>query len=255
MDAISFEEFVGAIAPLEEAAPAREPDATFAVIRSGVDRLVALPEVTAESLTALITEHPEWIRVLALAVGLSQEQLKTLMRYGFKTTSFAKVARSEPRRLINALVDRGLLGTIEAERHREYSYADILVERYASRARAGRAIGRGRRLEDAVQAVVDELGLPYEMRGRFIGRGDMDAPCDLAIPATGRDAEIVIAIKGFGSTGSKLTDAVREVEQMAAVRRPRQYVYAVFDGAGWLNRQNDLRKVHRLWEQRSIDGL
>jgi hypothetical protein len=48
---------------------------------------------------------------------------------------------------------------------------------------------------------------------------------------------------------------VREVEQMAAVRHPRQYVYAVFDGTGWLNRQNDLRKVHRLWEERYIDGL
>src|SRR5205823_1424695 len=77
----------------------------------------------------------------------------------------------------------------------------------------------------------------------------------LAIPESGAGALIVCAIKGFDSTGSKLTDAVREVESMAAVRDARQFVHAVVDGIGWLSRQADLRRIHTLWTDRDINGL
>ena len=45
--------------------------------------------------------------------------------------------------------------------------------------------------DDAVEAVVNRVGLVHEMRGRFVGRDGRDAPCDLAIPAGGADAAIV----------------------------------------------------------------
>ncbi len=91
-------------------------------------------------------------------------------------------------------------------------------------------------------------------RTRFTGRNDRSAPCDLVIPnASG--AEIVVAAKGFDSTGSKLTDAVREIEEMAEVRTPRQFVLAVIDGIGWKNRASDLRKIHNLWVTHQIDGM
>src|SRR5262249_54209551 len=125
----------------------------------------------------------------------------------------------------------------------------------ASRRSARRAIARGRKLEDDVEAVVTALGLPYRLRTRFVGRGGRTAPCDLAIPTDGEEAVIVCAVKGFNSTGSKLTDAMREIEEMAEVRGPRQFVYAVVDGIGWLGRQSDLRKIHALAAHRSIDGL
>jgi len=41
-----------------------------------------------------------------------------------------------------------------------------------------------------------------------------------------------VAAKGFDSTGSKLTDAVREIEEMADVRQARQFIMAVIDGRG-----------------------
>ena len=62
-------------------------------------------------------------------------------------------------------------------------------------------------------------------------------------------------MKGFNSTGSKLSDAVREILEMADVRLPSQYVYVVIDGIGWKNRQADLRRIFELWENRTIDGL
>jgi len=65
----------------------------------------------------------------------------------------------------------------------------------------------------------------------------------------------VVAAKGFDSTGSKLTDAVREVEEMAAKRRPSQYVMAAIDGIGWKNRLKDLRRIYDLRVANEIDGL
>jgi hypothetical protein len=62
-------------------------------------------------------------------------------------------------------------------------------------------------------------------------------------------------MKCYNSTGSKLTDAVREIEEMADVRLPRQYVYAVIDGIGWRNRQADLHRIYELYQSDKIDGL
>lgn len=42
---------------------------------------------------------------------------------------------------------------------------------------------------------------------------------------------------------------------MAAVRKPRQFIFAIVDGQGWVRRQNDLRKIHGLWSADRIDGL
>jgi hypothetical protein len=71
----------------------------------------------------------------------------------------------------------------------------------------------------------------------------------------GDHAEIVVAAKGFDSTGSKLTDAVREIEEMADVRLPRQYVMAVIDGIGWKSRRADLKRIYALWARDQINGM
>jgi hypothetical protein len=69
------------------------------------------------------------------------------------------------------------------------------------------------------------------------------------------EPEIVVVAKGFDSTGSKLTDAVREIEEIAEVRLPRQYVMAVIDGIAWKSRMADLRRIYALWETHRIDGM
>jgi hypothetical protein len=181
--------------------------------------------------------------------------LKNEMRHGLGTSGWIRIARERPRELVE-FFDRefNLIATLAAQRARSFTFGDVLAARAESRASAGRAIGRGRSLEDALQAVVEELELQYELRTRFTGRNAQTAPCDVAIPSAA-EALIVCAAKLFDSTGSKLTDAVREIEEMADVREPRQYVYAVVDGIGWLSRRADLFRIHNLWEQRRIDGL
>lgn len=229
-------------------------DPTLETILEGGERLEALPAVDCNSLTGLVRENPEWIRVLGLAVGLSQEQLQVNLHQWLGTRSY-RIAAKQADVVVSALDALGLVERITAERARTYGYRDILLARYGSRATAGRAIGRGRALEDIAEAVVTDLRLPHVMRTRFVGQGNRTAPCDLAIPEGGAGALIVVGIKGFNSTGSKLTDARREIEEMAAIRLPRQYVLAVVDGLGWLGRQADLRRICDLLEDHHLDGL
>ncbi len=219
--------------------------------------LANLQSVTCESLAEVVRSHRKWVPLLALCVGLTQEQLKNQLRHRFGTSAWQKLAAARPLELISFLDEQfGLVGAVEEQRRRTWSFAEVLKERLRwSRRRGSRSNVSGRAVEDAVEIVLKRLRVPYATRTRFEGRGHQTAPCDFAIPEGGSGAMLVVAAKGFDATGSKLTDAVREVEQMAQARTPRQFVFAVIDGIGWLNRQSDLR---RLWDMRArqeIDGL
>jgi hypothetical protein len=252
-DPASFEEYLGQIGTL---GGVRGVDPVLrAMVDAAVEAMTAGP-IDRERLADLIRVHPHWVRVLGLTVGLSKEGLKGALTAGFGTAGWIKLGRDRSADVVAYFDDTfGLVARLQEEAGRDWTFADVLVERAASSSRAGGAIDRGRTLENVVESVVAELGLPYSMRGSFLGRADTEVPCDLAIPTDGRGAQIVVAIKGFDSTGSKLTDAVREVQQAADWRLPSQYVFAVVDGAGWLRRQADLRRIHSLWARKSIDGL
>lgn len=214
-----------------------------------------IPVVDRATLALLIARNPDLVPILGSVCGLSQEGLRRSLQYGIGTAGWIKAAQERPEELIGYLDDEfGLVGRVEAERNRDWSYADVLLERSGARRSAGRAIGRGRSLEDDVEAVIKDLRLPYELRGRFVGARGVTAPADLAVP-TMADAGIVTAMKGFDSTGSKLTDAVTEVDSMAKARRPDQFIFAVVDGIGWLGRKGDLRRLWQLWDSGAISGL
>jgi hypothetical protein len=218
--------------------------------------LQGLQTVDRAALAALIHKNPERARVLGLVVDLSNELLKNKLRHRLGTSSPEKLARTNPLGLITMLDEEfHLVDEVEAQRTKQFSFVDILLERAASRSRAARAIRRGRALEDAVEAVVKDLGLPSKPRTTFIGRDGLVGPCDLAIPTGGAGALIVVAIKAFDATGSKLTDARREIREMAQNRDAKQFAFAVVDGIGWLGRLSDLRKIHELLVKKSIHGL
>jgi hypothetical protein len=253
--AVSFPDFVSSLADLGRMA--REDAEMKASIGEIVGQLQAEPELSRDTLTAFVNRRPASVPVLATCVGLTQEQLKNQLRHRLGTVSWSSLARKDPAALIEMLdQDFGLVSLLAGQLRKEWSFADVLLERYLwSRRGAASAVGQGRSVEDEVETVVRELGLALQPRTRFVGRGGSSAPCDLAIPSGGELSQIVIAMKGFNSTGSKLTDAVREIVEMADVRLPNQYVYAVVDGIGWKSRQADLKRIHDLWERRSIDGL
>ncbi|MBO9049171.1 hypothetical protein [Curtobacterium flaccumfaciens] len=224
-------------------------------IRMATRSLAGLGNVDESTIVAWVATHPNLVPVLGLVVGLSQERLKNVLKDGFGTSGWTTLAREKPVELVrwfDASFD--LLRLLTVQRNKTYEFADVLVARAGTRVTATQAGKSGRKVEDELEAIARDLGLPYSTRTRFIGRNGQDAPCDLVIPGNG-DAQIVVAAKGFDSTGSKLSDAVREIQEMANVRRPTQFVLAVIDGIGWKSRVSDLRKIHALWSTGDIDGM
>ena len=219
-------------------------------------RLLALSHVDRESLSSIICANPALVPILATFVNLTQEQLKNQLRFALGSSSWIAKAKVDPLSIITFLDEQfDLVAHVDNQLRRSWSLDDVLVERYLwSRGQAASSVTRGRRVEDEVENVVKGLELPYETRTRFAGRNARTAPCDIAIPSA-REAAIVGCAKGFNSTGSKLTDAVREVQEMAEIRLPRQFTFALIDGIGWHNRIADLKRIHDLWLTDAIDGL
>ena len=147
--------------------------------------------------------------MLGLAVGLSRERLRNALRHRFGTTGWVTLARERADDLITMLDEQyDLVRLVAEQRDKIYNFGDLLAARAGSRATAVRAGAAGRRVEDEIQVVAERLGLPYALRTRFAGRNGRTAACDLVIPDA-KAAVIAVAAKGFDSTGSKLTDAVR----------------------------------------------
>jgi hypothetical protein len=224
-------------------------------IREAVESLAAGTATDTTSLSAWAGEHPDWVSVLGLVVGLGQEKLKNALRDKFDTSGYVTLARTRPADLITMLdEDFDLLRMLRVQLDRTYGFADILIARAGPRAAAFGGQASGRKVEDEISAIAEDLGLSHVDRSRYTGRNNRTAPADLIVP-NADNALIVVAAKGFDSTGSKLTDAVREIEEMAEVRLPTQFVFAVIDGIGWKSRQADLKKIHSLWVSKQIDGM
>lgn len=253
---VLFDQFVASLSNL--ATPAREDPHMQAHVAGLVAELRKIGPPTRESLERFVAEQPDSVPLLASCVGLTQEQLKNQLSHRLGSAGWTTLARSRARELIELLDGEfQLVSRLTEQLQRQWSFEDVLLERYLwSRRTARRAVGQGRSVEDAVEEMVRTLGIAYRLRTQFKGR-NATAPCDLAIPDGGDAAQIVVAMKGYNSTGSKLSDAVREVEAMAAARKPSQYVFAIVDGIGWRNRKADLRRLYALVDQdrREIDGL
>ncbi|GAC70584.1 hypothetical protein [Gordonia soli] len=254
-DIPDFDEYLNSLGRLTSHV---DPTASTPEAESIVLATASLGELLDTDLTGLAAwarDHPADVPVLGLAVGLSQEKLKNALRDRFDTSGWHSIARSQPVELVTWLdAEFDLVRMLRAQLDRTYSFADILVARAGSRVTATRAGASGRRVEDEIEAIARDLDLDYVTRSRFTGRNGRTAPADLIVGPPD-SADIVVAAKGFDSTGSKLTDAVREIEEMAEVRLPKQLVLAVIDGIGWKSRRADLRRIHQLWVDRQIDGM
>lgn len=255
MTAPAFDDYLKSLSAVDPD-PARADPEILALCVSVATAVAALDEVDRSGVAGLVTKKPDTARVLATIVGLSQERFKTWLTARFGTAGWKKLGATRARDLVDALDEEfALLDLLIEQSAREWTWADVLARGMAPLHRAGSAVKQGRKLEDQVEVVIERVGLDFEPRTSFAGRSGDVAPSDFAIPAGGGDAVIAVAVKGFESTGSKLTDARREIEEMAKIRTPRQYIFAIVDGQGWIRRQNDLRRIHGLWAAQEIDGL
>lgn len=250
----SFEDYLASLSPFVPRGAGTEPEA-LALCARATASIVGLGDLDRAKLAAVVEADPRIAPVLAAVVGLSQERFKTWLQGHFGTAGWVTLGRRRSADLVEALdADFALVALLDAQSARTWTWADVLARIMAPRQHAGGWVQQGRELEDAVEEKVKGLGVDYVPRTRFTGKADQTAPADFAIP-NGKDALIAVAVKGFDSTGSKLSDATREIEQMVEVKTARQFIFAVVDGQGWMRRQGDLRRIHELWERSVIDGL
>lgn len=252
---VSFDEFLASMSKLSNDVDPTLETAHTAKIKDASRQLVELGSVTIESLTTWVKEHPKSAFVLGLALGMSQERLKNTMKRLSGTSSIEKRAKEDPRDLVETLDNNfDLISLLNKQLGAEYTFGDVLAARAGGKARAIQASETGRGVEDVIEAILVDLGLPFKSRTNFVGKGGVTASADFVIPDS-EHAVIAIAAKGFDSTGSKLRDAPREIKEMAEVRLPKQFICAVVDGMAWLSRQSDLRRFHEMWDKDEIDGL
>jgi hypothetical protein len=114
-------------------------------------------------------------------VGLTREKLKNVLRHHLGSSGWITLARARPEEVIAMLDDNyEVVRLVDEQRARTYDFGDVLVARAGTRRTATDAGATGRRVEDEIEQVATDLGLPCATRTRFEGRNGQTAPCDLA---------------------------------------------------------------------------
>jgi hypothetical protein len=185
---VTFDEYLASLTPFEPKAAGTEPDALELCERATLT-IAALDPLDVENLSRVVERDPKIAQVLAAVVGLGHERFKTWLKSRFNTSGWIILGKQRGPELVERLDDEfGLIALLKAQSERQWTWADVLARIMAPRTTAGGSIQQGRELEDEVEIRVKALGVPYEVRTRFAGKGGRDAPADFAIPGGGANA-------------------------------------------------------------------
>lgn len=200
---------------------------------------------TADVEKLLDSDFTLGLLVCRLFLSLSKDEMETALATslgsgGIGVTRY-KLNKTE---FLSTLEEMGLHEAMSQAVNVKPVWSDILVERLRStRGKAIRGQSRGRGLEDFTETVVRSVfGDNYQPRCNFTGPNGETAKCDFAIP----DRElprILIEAKGYGATGSKMTDIIGDLNTIIANKRPDTTLILVTDGVTWRRRLGDLRKI------------
>ena len=213
-----------------------------------IERLKALPvkkAYTVEDVRSLLDQDfDEGILICRLFLGLSKDQFVSVLRGVLGDAGIGvKSYKSKSTAFIDALLGTGLLEAMAEEANRKPHWSDVLVERL--RSGRGSAISgqrRGRGVEDFAETIVKKVfGAEFDMRCTFHGPREK-AKCDFAIPSKNAP-RIVIEAKGYGATGSKMTDIIGDIDAIIKAKRPDTALLFFTDGLTWKQRKSDLRKI------------
>lgn len=238
----SLEEVVASLSPLNV-------DWLDDIAANVITKLAALPKKEAydrDDIRALLDDdYTEGILCARLFLGLSKDSMEAELRRVLPMGgSGAKRFKTDPEAYLDALDGLGLSTAMAGAINTTPVWSDILVERL--RSGRGSAISgqrRGRGLEDFTEAFVkDVFDTAYEMRCTFTGAGSKTAKCDFAIPSR-EQPRIVIESKGYGATGSKMTDIIGDLDAIIEAKRHDTALLFITDGITWTARQSDLRKI------------
>ena len=205
----------------------------------------------------LEADFDEGVLICRLFLGLSKDQFTGRFHASRGDAGIGVTAyRANRAGFLKDLLSLGLLDSMAAEANREPHWSDVLVERL--RSGRGSAISgqrRGRDVEDFAEAIIKKVfGDEYEARCTFSGPRGTTAKCDFAIPSK-KAARILVESKGYGATGSKMTDILGDIHTIINAKRADTALLFFTDGLTWKERQSDLRKLVELQNNGDITRI
>lgn len=247
-----FDQIIESLSPLE----ADWMDETAEDIMARICQVPMKSEYDRHDIAALIDastggEFQVSLFCVGLFMGFSKDKLagELTERLGAGGIGIKRY-QSDREAYLDVLEELGLRDAMTATVNAEPVWSDILKERLRSgRGSAIQGQQRGRGLEDFTEEVIQEVfGTSYEVRCTFQGVNGM-AKCDFAIPNKDQPF-ILIEVKAYGATGSKMSDIIGDVDAIIGAKRHDASLLLITDGLTWKARANDLRKII----QRQNDG-
>jgi hypothetical protein len=216
------------------------------VASSAMVRITALPKKASYHLADIAALLDDNVEEGILCLGLSRDSMDSALRRELGAGGIGvKRYKTDRDAYLEALERLGLPEKMAAAVNYQPLWSDILQERLRSgRGSAIQGQKRGRGLEDFAEAIVKEIygEAGYETRCTFTGADGKTAKCDLAIPDR-RRPQLIIEVKGYGATGSKMTDIIGDLDAIIETKRHDAHLLFVTDGVIWKNRLSDLRKI------------
>ena len=215
------------------------------------------------TIEALLRQTQYALDVFRLILGLSQDEMVNDLIHYSKihglSRSFTTIrdnASHQASRIAETLIDNlGLTRVATDELYRDWKYQDVLLERYKyQRGRAIKGQKRGRSLEDDVESLLKQWGTKYIKGRTFKSRKGAMGKADFSIPSH-ISPKVVIEVKGYEATGSKLTDVLGDISKIVQAKDPETRFYLVTDGIGWMRRLSDLEHIVKLHDKGEIDMI
>lgn len=221
-------------------------DDTSRRVIAEIEALPVKTSYTDDDVKRFLDVHfDDGLLICRLFLGLSKDQFTGVLREAMKEAGHGVSSyRKNPEVFLEALVALGILEAMAKQTNRAPKWSDVLVERL--RSGRGSAISgqkRGRGVEDFAEAIVRKIfGNNYVCRCTFTGPRNKKAKSDIAIPSK-TEPRILIEAKGYGATGSKMTDIIGDIEKIIAAKRSDTAFLFFTDGLTWKQRKSDLRKI------------
>lgn len=221
-----------------------EDETAIRVIRE-LERLPIKPQYDRSDIRALLDQNFDDGKLICrLFLGLSKDAFCAALREEIGADQSLRRYAEAPDTLVDGMIELGLLEAMAMEVNRPLKWNSVLVERL--RSGRGSAISgqrRGRDLEDFVEGIVTTVfGDRYDKRCQFLGSRAKTAKCDFVVPSR-KQPNILIEAKGFGVTGSKMSDVIGDIDAIIRTKRPDTVLLLFTDGLAWKQRQSDLKKL------------
>lgn len=205
------------------------------------------PAYRADDVQGLLDDHfDHGILCCRLFLALSNDAMDAELRRLLGSGGIGKKRyQADKAAYIKVLEALGLFEAMSTLINHKPVWSDILVERLRSgRGSAIQGQKRGRGLEDFAEVIVKEVFGEggYEARCMFSGADGKRAKCDFAIPDRNRP-RIIVEVKGYGATGSKMTDIIGDLDAIIDAKRHDTALLFLTDGITWKARVADLRKI------------